>query len=533
MTLTGESILAGRRGAGQGMAQYGVDPATGEALAPGYLPSTRAEVEEAVAAAHEAFAVYGNLPGREKGAFLREIAARIESLGAELTERAVRESGLPVGRIQMETGRTCHQLRMFAALVEEGSWVDARLDQPDPQRTPAPKPDVRSMKRPLGPVVVFGASNFPLAFSVAGGDTASALAAGCPVVVKAHPAHPGTSELVGVAIEEAARATGMPAGVFSLVYDSPSHEVGSWLVAHPLIRAGGFTGSRRAGLALLAIAQQRTDPIPFYAEMSSVNPVFLLPGALRERADALAAGLQGSVTLGAGQFCTKPGLVILSDPAAAAPLVEKLQALLAQTPPQTMLTAAIREGYAGALAARHDHPAITPHLTATREGAPLGQCQAVPALHHVDAEAFLADPRLSEEIFGPTTLLISASRPEQLRQIVAGLEGQLTATVHATEEDLAAHRDLIALLETRVGRLVWNGFPTGVEVGAAMVHGGPFPSTSDGRSTSVGTRAIDRFTRPVCYQGCPEAMLPPELRRANPLQILRQVDGQLTRDALA
>ena len=339
MTLTGESMLAGRRGAGQGVAQYAVDPATGEQLEPGYLPSTRAEVEEAVAAAHEAFAVYGWLSGREKGAFLREIAARIEALGTVLTERAVRESGLPVGRIQMETGRTCHQLRMFAALVEEGSWVDARLDQPDPQRTPAPKPDVRSMKRPLGPVVVFGASNFPLAFSVAGGDTASALAAGCPVVVKAHPAHPGTSELVGVAIQEAARATGMPAGVFSLVYDSPSHEVGAWLVEHPLIRAGGFTGSRRAGLALLAIAQRRTDPIPFYAEMSSVNPVFLLPGALRERAEALATGLQASVTLGAGQFCTKPGLVILADPAAAAPLVERLQALLAQTPPQTMLTA--------------------------------------------------------------------------------------------------------------------------------------------------------------------------------------------------
>ncbi|MFZ4628873.1 MAG: aldehyde dehydrogenase (NADP(+)) [Blastocatellia bacterium] len=533
MTLTGKSILAGRRGEGQGVAQYAVDPATGEVLEPGYLPSTRAEVEEAVAAAQEAFAIYGRLTGRQKGAFLREIAARIEALGPVLTERAVRESGLPVGRIQMETGRTCHQLRMFAALVEEGSWVDARLDQPDPQRTPVPKPDVRSMKRPLGPVVIFGASNFPLAFSVAGGDTASALAAGCPVVVKAHPAHPGTSELVGLAIQEAARATGMPAGVFSLVYDSPSHEVGSWLVGHPLIRAGGFTGSRRAGLALLALAQQRPEPIPFYAEMSSVNPVFLLPGALQERAEALATGLQASVTLGAGQFCTKPGLVILADPAAAAPLIERLRALLEQTPPQTMLTAAIGQGYTTAIEARHGHPAITPHLAATREGAPLGKCQAVPALHEVDAEAFLANPQLADEIFGPVTLLVVASSPEQLTQIVAGLEGQLTATVHGTEADLAAHRDLVALLTTKVGRLVWNGFPTGVEVGAAMVHGGPFPSTSDGRSTSVGTRAIDRFTRPVCYQGCPEELLPPELRRANPLQILRQVDGQMTRDSLA
>jgi NADP-dependent aldehyde dehydrogenase len=361
------------------------------------------------------------------------------------------------------------------------------------------------MFRPIGPVVVFGASNFPLAFSVAGGDTATAFAAGCPVIVKAHPAHPATSELVGLAISEAVKSCNLPEGTFSLLYDS-GNEVALALVRHPLIRAGGFTGSRAGGRALFEAATSRPDPIPFYAEMSSVNPVVIFPGALR---DQLATGLHASVTLGAGQFCTNPGLIFL--PENSDTFVSKLGDLMKSTPEQTMLTPAISTSYKNGLSRRMNHSGIQ-----TIGG----------ALLKTNSSQFLASPELAEELFGPSTLVITYTDRHQLLELVNSLEGQLTATIHGSEEDLIEHEDVVRLLETKAGRLIFNGFPTGVEVCHAMVHGGPYPATSDGRHTSVGTRAIYRFTRQVCFQDFPNNALPAELQEENPLGIRRMVDGE-------
>ncbi len=383
------------------------------------------------------------------------------------------------------------------------------------------------MLRPLGPVVVFGASNFPLAFSVAGGDTASALAGGNPVIVKAHHAHPGTSELVGNAVSDAVRSCELAEGVFSLIYGS-GRKVGTALVKHNLIKAGGFTGSRAGGRALFDAASSRPEPIPFYAEMSSVNPVVILPGALKARADQIAVGLHGSVTLGAGQFCTNPGLVLLADNEDSAAFVEKLGELMAGTPEQTMLTPGISSSYQKGVSSRLSHAEV--ETVAQRQAEEKhGRCEASTALFKTDAARFLANPELSEEVFGPSALIITYSSPQQLLEVVRTLEGQLTGTIHGTEEDLRENRELLAILETKVGRLVFNGFPTGVEVCHAMVHGGPYPATSDGRSTSVGTRAIFRFTRQVCFQSFPNVALPDELKEENPVGIWRMVDGQLAR----
>ena len=500
------------RGALNGGTLHGFDPATGETLEPVYHSASPDEVEQAAQLAHAAFAIYSQTTGAERGRFLRRIAENIESLGDELIVRAKAETALPETRLRTETARTCNQLRMFADLVEEGSWVDARIDHGDRARQPLPKPDVRSMLRPLGPVVVFGASNFPLAFSVAGGDTASAMAAGCPVIVKAHPAHPGTSELVGLAVSEAVKGCELPEGVFSLLFDA-GNDVAMSLVKHPLIKAGGFTGSRAGGLALSAAASSRPEPIPFYAEMSSVNPVIILPGALRERSDQIAAGLHSSVTLGAGQFCTNPGMVLLADNQESDVFVNKLGDLMAGTAEQTMLTAAISANYRNGVLARTNHAAV--------------ETIGASALFKTTAADFLAHPELAEELFGPSTLVVAYK--DQLVDLVNSLEGQLTITIHGTEDDLNANRDLIGLLERKAGRLVFNGFPTGVEVGPAMVHGGPYPATSDGRSTSVGTRAIFRFTRPVCFQDFPNGALPAELQDENPLGIFRLVDGEIKR----
>lgn len=508
--LKGTSLIGFQRGVAGGATLQGFNPATNENLSPLYHSATRAEVDQAAQLAHAAFATYAQTTGAERGRFLRRIAANIEALGDELIARANAETGLPEPRLRTETARTCNQLRLFAELVEEGSWVDARIDPRDPDRKPLPKPDVRSMWRPLGPVVVFGASNFPLAFSVAGGDTASALAAGNSVIVKAHPAHPGTSELVGRALAQAVRDCDLPEGVFSLLYDAGT-EVATALVRHPLIKAGGFTGSRRGGRALFDVASSRPDPIPFYAEMSSINPVFILPGALRERSDQLAAGLHGSVTLGAGQFCTNPGLIMLADNEDSTVFLNKLGDLMGAANEQTMLTPAICDNYRNGVAARMKHAVV--------------QTVGAGALFKTTATDFLAHPELAEELFGPSTLVVVYT--DQLFELVKSLEGQLTATIHGSEEDLHTHRDLIKLLETKVGRLVFNGFPTGVEVGHAMVHGGPYPATSDGRYTSVGTRAIYRFARQVCFQDFPNAALPAELQDENPLNLWRMIDGKL------
>jgi len=524
MELIGRSIIGFKRGAVGESSLHGFNPATGEKLQPAYCFATASEVDEAARLASNAFASYSQTTGAQRAKFLRKIAENIESLGDTLISRATQETGLPEGRIRAETGRTCNQLRLFADLVDEGSWVDARIDHAEPNRTPIPKPDVRSMLRPLGPVVVFGASNFPLAFSVAGGDTASALAAGNPVIVKAHHAHPGTSELVGLAVSNAVRECELNEGVFSLIYGSGS-EVGTALVKHPQIKAGGFTGSRSGGRALFDAAASRPEPIPFYAEMSSVNPVVILPAALSTRADQIATGLHGSVTLGAGQFCTNPGLVFLPDSTDAEGFVARLADLLGETPEQTMLTPAIRSSYQTGVSTRLGQTGVA---TVTQRVA-AAECAASPALFRVDALSYLTNVKLSEEIFGPTTLVVTYADIQQLLELARSLEGQLTATIHGTSEELSANSELLNILQTKAGRLLFNGFPTGVEVCHAMVHGGPYPATSDGRSTSVGTRAIFRFTRQVCFQSFPDTSLPDELKEANPLGIWRLLDGILSK----
>jgi len=526
--LAGRSLIGFRDGTGSGEPFYATDPTNGRPLQPGYIAATPQEVELAALLASEAFTGYGHLPGPERGAFLRKIAANIESIAGDVVERAGQETALPQARLQGETARTCAQLRLFAEVAEEGSWVAARIDRADPERKPAAKPDIRSMLRPLGPVVVFGASNFPLAFSVAGGDTASALASGNPVIVKAHAAHPGTSELVGQMVRESVRECGLPEGVFSLLFDGGT-DVGTALVKHPLVKAGGFTGSRAAGRVLMDVAAARPEPIPFYAEMSSTNPVFILPGALRQRGEPIAAGLHASFTMGAGQFCTKPGMIFLPQGDEAASFTDRLRQLVAGSAPFHLLTERIHSSYDSALADRKADGSVTLLAEAPKASQAAGFAVGS-ALFETDAATFL-EAQLDTEIFGPTTLLVQNLSRDQILAIAHSLDGHLTATIHGTEQDLHDFADLIAILENKVGRLVFNGFPTGVEVCHAMVHGGPYPSTSDGRSTSVGTQAIFRFTRPVCYQGFPDEALPQELKDANHLGIWRMVDGQMTREA--
>jgi len=529
--LLGRSIIGFREGVEASEHFYGISPASGQPLEPGYSSATPAEVDMAVQLAFEAFTIYGRLSGREKGGFLRKIAANIEAFTEELVERAHLETALPKPRLQGETARTSGQLRLFAQVVEEGSWTGARIDRAQADRKPAPRPDIRSMLRPLGPVAVFGASNFPLAFSVAGGDTASALAAGNPVIVKAHPAHPGTSELVGQAIRASVRECGLPEGVFSLLFDGGT-QIGIVLVKHPRVKAVAFTGSHGGGKALMDLAAARPEPIPVFAEMSSTNPVFVLPGALRERGESLASGLFASFTLGAGQFCTKPGMVFLPRDSGAQSFAKKLQELVSGSAEFRLLTPGIRSSYLSAIAGRRKQASVKPVAEAANAGAGAGLPVGA-VLFETDATSFLASSGLDREIFGPTTLLIQNSSREHLLEVARGLEGHLTATIFGTEQDLLEYTDLIAILENKVGRLVFNGFPTGVEVSDAMVHGGPYPATSDGRTTSVGSLAILRFARPVCYQSFPDAALPEELMDANPLGIWRMIDGHLTREANA
>lgn len=521
--IAGRSLIGFHEGAGDSKLLYATNPTTGERLEPGFVPASAEELETAVRLAAEAFPVFRRTSGRQRATFLRTIATKIEAIAPQIIERAHQETALPLARLQGETARTCAQLRLFAEVAEEGSWVNARIDRAQPDRKPAPKPDIRSMLLPLGPVVVFGASNFPLAFSVAGGDTASALAGGNPVIVKAHAAHPGTSELVGRAVQESVRECGLPEGVFSVLFGSGS-QIGIALMKHPLVKAGGFTGSRTAGRILMDVAATRPEPIPFYAEMSSTNPVFILPGALRERAEAIAAGLHGSFTLGAGQFCTKPGMVFLTSEVDDGAFMAKLQRLVSGSAPFHLLTKNIHSSYVSSVAKRKSDRSVQ---TLAEGIAPANAGFAAGVIiFDTNAESFL-NSDLESEIFGPSTLLVRGSTRDQLLEIARSLEGHLTATIHGTNDDLREFADLVEILETKVGRLIFNGFPTGVEVTHAMVHGGPYPSTSDGRSTSVGTQAIFRFTRLVCYQSFPDQALPQELQDSNPLNIWRLVDGKL------
>lgn len=520
MALLGTQFIGAKRsGTGSGSFQ-GINPVNNEKLPVDFKETSSTELEEAVQLAETAFAAYSRTSSEARALFLEAIADEILALGDELLDRTHLETALPLGRLTGERGRTMGQLKLFAKVVREGSWVDARIDPAMPERKPFPRVDIRHMMRPIGPVAVFGASNFPLAFSVAGGDTASALAAGCPVVVKGHPAHPGASELVASAIIKAAQKTGMPDGVFSMLQGT-THQLGGDLIKHPLITAVGFTGSFRGGKALFDIANQRENPIPVFAEMGSTNPVFILPGALAE-SKKLAAGFAGSITLGVGQFCTNPGLILVEGGAAAETFKTDLSTAIAETSAGTMLTPGIKNAFEHGIADFEQEAGV--------EGVGVGQ--DVATANSVAAQVFQtsyeklqANPKLAEEVFGPSSLIVDAPSKAAILDTARNLEGHLTTTVHGTPTDLAEYKELFTILERKAGRVIINGFPTGVEVCHAMVHGGPYPATTAPQSTSVGTNAIKRFARPVCYQDFPASLLPEELQDKNARGIWRLIDG--------
>lgn len=521
MKLTGENFIASKRSSQNSERFKAVNPANNESLEPFFREATQEEVKEAGEKAADAFREYSKKSGQEKAEFLDAIGDEIMALGDNLIQRCMQESGLPEGRLTGERGRTVNQLKLFADVLRDGSWVDARIDTGEP--------DVRSMQKALGPVGVFGASNFPLAFSVAGGDTASALAAGCPIVVKAHPSHPGTCELVAEAILTAAEKTGMPDGVFSMVHGR-SYEVGLAIVRHPKIKAVGFTGSFGGGKALFDEANKRTEPIPVYAEMGSTNPVFILPGALKERKEKIAEELSGSVSLGVGQFCTNPGLIFHQDSEDAKSFQTELTKHIQNVSAGVMLNEGIKNNYQSGLSKLSGIKGI--EILAKGKDDENG-FRGSAAVLKAPASVYFENRDVEEEVFGPSTVLISSSGKQETLNAAKKLSGHLTATIHGTEKDLEEYSDLIEILEQKVGRIIFNGYPTGVRVCHAMIHGGPFPATTDSRTTSVGTTAIRRFVRPVCYQDLPNAALPDELKDENPIGILRLVDGEFSNESLA
>ncbi|WP_421855886.1 aldehyde dehydrogenase (NADP(+)) [Marinomonas sp.] len=521
MQITGQMLIGSQAVKGHKKAIRAMNPATNEALKPEFLGGDKQHVDQAVALAWQAFDEYRASPVEVRATFLETIADEILALGDALIERAVAESGLPKARIEGERGRTMGQLRLFASVVRLGKATDARIDLAMPDRTPLPRSDLRFQKIPLGPVAVFGASNFPLAFSVAGGDTASALAAGCPVVVKAHSAHPGTSELVGRAIQSAVKKSGLPEGVFSLLFGAGA-DVGGTLVAHPQIKAVGFTGSRSGGLALMNIAANRPEPIPVYAEMSSINPVFVMPSKLAADAPTVAKGFVASLTMGAGQFCTNPGLVVLCKGEGAEKFKDTVASEVQALGTQTMLTSGIYRAYCDGVAKLSSNSGTSLLAKANDSDQP-NQC--CPHVFVTSAQTFLVDSSMEEEVFGSTSLIIECETLAEYKFVAEHLEGQLTATIQMLDSDVEAVRALLPTLERKVGRILCNGYPTGVEVCHSMVHGGPFPATSDSRSTSVGSAAIDRFLRPVCYQDFPSSLIPDAIQDSNPLKIPQLVDG--------
>jgi NADP-dependent aldehyde dehydrogenase len=521
----GHNFIAGGRSAAGDIILQSLDATTGEALPYSFHQATEAEVDAAARAAAAAYPAYRSLSAVRRAEFLEAIATEIDALGDDFVAIVCRETALPAARIQGERGRTSGQMRLFAQVLRRGDFHGARIDRALPQRSPLPRPDLRQCRLGVGPVAVFGASNFPLAFSTAGGDTAAALAAGCPVVFKAHSGHMATAERVAQAIVRAAQQTGMPAGVFNMVYGGG---VGEWLVKHPAIQAVGFTGSLKGGRALCDMAAARPQPIPVFAEMSSINPVLVLPAALAARGEQIARELADSVVQGCGQFCTNPGLVIGIASPAFSLFSANLIAEIGRRPAQTMLNSGTLHSYAKGVAALHAHPGVR-HLA----GQPQEGRQALPQLFQADVRLLLEhDELLQEEVFGPTTVLVEVADQAELLKALGALGGQLTASLIAEAADLEQAAPLVALLEHKAGRLLLNGYPTGVEVCDAMVHGGPYPATSDARGTSVGSLAIERFLRPLCYQNYPDALLPDALKNANPLGIARLVDGKSTREPL-
>lgn len=526
-TISGKQLIGYSESATGKESFRSTDPKTGESTTWIISEADNSEIDRAANLAESAFLPYSKLPGKRRAEFLNAVANELESRRDTLVQIFTRESGLPEGRANGELSRTTGQLRAFADLAKEGSWIQARIDTAAPERKPAPKPDIRKCLVPLGPVVVFGASNFPFAFSTAGGDTASALAAGCPVIVKGHPMHPGTGEQVARALLAAASEAGMPEGVFSYLHGA-SRNLGERLVGHPAIKAVGFTGSRAGGLALAELAAQREVPIPFFAEMGSVNPVVLLPSALASDA-GWAQSLAGSVTLGVGQFCTNPGLLF----GLAGPELEDFAGRLAreveEKPSSCMLHPDIAHNYRDLRQSMEGQEGVR----FLNQGDIPGEPNEVPAtVALVSGRNFAATRKLQEEVFGPFTLVVACKDIEELQQILRDLEGQLTGTLLGNEREFGENPALIDILREKTGRLLFNGVPTGVEVCPSMHHGGPYPSTTDSRFTSVGTDAIYRWVRPVCLQNCPQSLLPEPLQDANPQQIWRMVDGNWTDDII-
>lgn len=521
MQLTGRNTIAGALSAEGADTFFSVDPRNKTSGDLPFHSATRAEVDRAVAAALAAFDKIRRYPSSKIADFLDEVAAQIEALGDDLLHTADRETGLGLPRLTGERGRTTGQIRSFAALLRDGAYLRAIIN-----REGAGQPAIKQMQFPLGPVAIFAASNFPFAFAVAGGDSASALAAGCPIVVKAHPGHPATSELFAQAISAAIANQGFPAGTFSMLQGS-GIDVGQWLVEHDGIEAVGFTGSLRGGRAIHDIAARRPRPIPVYAEMGSVNPVVITQAALAARADDIAEGLVGSVTMGTGQFCTNPGLILLEDSGASRDFITAVTEQMAAAPEGVLLNEAVASGLSSAVRQTAANPQIEV-LTGAEAAADGERFCYRNTVMQTSAAAIRADDRLQVEHFGPVTLFVLCDDRDELRATVATLEGNLTTTVHAEDSELADIGELLHQLREKAGRVIWNGFPTGVAVVHAMQHGGPYPATTAPGTTSVGMNAIYRFMRPIAFQNVPDALLPPALQDANPLGILRLVDDVYT-----
>ncbi len=531
MNLTGHQLLGTSESAESNDSFFAYNPTLREEIDPAFHEASIREIDTAVKLADTAFPIFRDLPPERRVEFLLAITEEVQSLGDALLERASVETAHPLPRCAAERDRVITHTRQFAELIREGSWLDARIDVGNPDRKPLPKPDVRSLMEAIGPITVFGASNFPIAISVLGTDTISAFAAGCPVIVKAHPAHPGTCELAARAILRAAARTRMPEGVFSLI-QGRRNETSAYLVRHPSIEAVAFTGSLGGGRALFDIACSRPRPIPFYAEMGSVNPVFLLPGALNTRTAGIAQGFFAALTAGVGQFCTNPGLVMGIESPAWSDFQRLASAAVSTYAPATMLHGGIHQAYTAGIEARRNtanldliaQSSTTPDPEKTEAGA---------YLFSTTQQGLLADPTLLDELFGPTSTLVSCQNQGDFLAVAEKLEGSLSATIHGTEEDLVEYRDLVDLLRRKVGRLIFNGYPVGLEICHSMHHGGPYPATTISSATSIGTRAIQRFVRPICYQDWPDAQLPEALQNGNPRNLLRLVNGKHSRESIA
>ncbi|MFI4897839.1 MAG: aldehyde dehydrogenase (NADP(+)) [Phycisphaerales bacterium JB059] len=509
---------------------FAEDPCSGKAIGIEYHPATDEEIDRAASDAWSAFGTFGPSSGEARATLLERIAGNIADLGPSLLEIAGKETGLSVTRLRAERERTTSTMLLFAHIIRQGDWVRATIDRGAPARRPAPKPDLRSMLRPLGPVAVFGASNFPLAYSTAGGDTASALAAACPVVVKGHPLHPGTGEMVARAVVDAVAECSMDPGVFAFLHAGGKREkeIGARLVRHQAIRAVGFTGSVGGGMALARMASERDDPIPVFAEMGSTNPVFICPSAMEKDAERIAERIAGSMTNAVGQMCTCPGLIFVSESEAADRFAKALMNQLGDRMPETMLARRIADNYTKRLHQTNKVEGVRllgGSVPAASERSALRKAEGAPALFMTDLKTFLHHPTLQVETFGPSAIVVLCNGEQGLMDGAAAILGSLTASIWGDEYDGRLLTRLSETMAHRVGRIVFNGVPTGVEVCTSMVHGGPYPASNQPHTTAVGPRAIERWRRAVCYQNAPKDQLPPELQDENPLMIRRLVDG--------